>query len=269
MTLDPTFVSPCRIDSQGCLGSFSSHAIVQLLLLNPVSLFYQAEPIYKVVLRVEFSHSATGNLTSVLSTIYTGGPPFHGEVPQWGVPRCHESWHSQSWAGNPILAILLPALGPRNACVFTAFSLGILRACCSLQCDPPHPFSPISSLSLLVRMKRAQFGPHDWLSLSVPPGPSWLLVDSLEPETAYQFSVLAQNRLGTSAFSEVVTVNTLGEVLGWCVSGLFLSRSGLDKGDATDSLRTNIRAQCVPVPYQGFSGMGSFDVPVRIHHFPL
>nr|XP_058926608.1 protein turtle homolog B isoform X2 [Kogia breviceps] len=57
--------------------------------------------------------------------------------------------------------------------------------------------------------KRAQFGPHDWLSLPVPPGPSWLLVDALEPETAYQFSVLAQNRLGASAFSEVVTVNTL------------------------------------------------------------
>lgn len=90
-------------------------------------------------------------------------------------------------------------------------------------------------------MKRAQFGPHDWLSLSVPPGPSWLLVDSLEPETAYQFSVLAQNRLGTSAFSEVVTVNTLGEVLGWCVWGLFLSRADLDKGDASDSLRINIR----------------------------
>ncbi|XP_014399136.1 PREDICTED: protein turtle homolog B, partial [Myotis brandtii] len=60
-----------------------------------------------------------------------------------------------------------------------------------------------------VWMKRAQFGPHDWLSLPVPLGPNWLLVDALEPETAYQFSVLAQNRLGTSAFSEVVTVNTL------------------------------------------------------------
>ncbi|XP_070621222.1 protein turtle homolog B [Erythrolamprus reginae] len=58
-------------------------------------------------------------------------------------------------------------------------------------------------------MKRAQFGPHDWLSLPVPAGPSWLLVDNLEPETAYQFSVLAQNKLGTSSFSEVVTVNTL------------------------------------------------------------
>lgn len=36
-------------------------------------------------------------------------------------------------------------------------------------------------------------------------------MDNLEPETAYQFSVLAQNKLGTSSFSEVVTVNTLGE----------------------------------------------------------
>ncbi|KAI1230788.1 Protein turtle B, partial [Lamprotornis superbus] len=61
----------------------------------------------------------------------------------------------------------------------------------------------------LRRMKRAQFGPHDWLSLPVPAGSSWLLVDTLEPETAYQFSVLAQNKLGTSSFSEVVTVNTL------------------------------------------------------------
>ncbi|OPJ68156.1 turtle-like protein B isoform C [Patagioenas fasciata monilis] len=58
-------------------------------------------------------------------------------------------------------------------------------------------------------VKRAQFGPHDWLSLPVPAGSSWLLVDTLEPETAYQFSVLAQNKLGTSSFSEVVTVNTL------------------------------------------------------------
>ncbi|OPJ68158.1 turtle-like protein B isoform E [Patagioenas fasciata monilis] len=60
-----------------------------------------------------------------------------------------------------------------------------------------------------VWVKRAQFGPHDWLSLPVPAGSSWLLVDTLEPETAYQFSVLAQNKLGTSSFSEVVTVNTL------------------------------------------------------------
>ncbi|XP_058866115.1 protein turtle homolog B isoform X2 [Acipenser ruthenus] len=59
-----------------------------------------------------------------------------------------------------------------------------------------------------VWVKRAQFGPHDWLSLPVPGSMSWLLVEGLEPETAYQFSVLAQNKLGTGPFSEVVTVNT-------------------------------------------------------------
>lgn len=79
-------------------------------------------------------------------------------------------------------------------------------------------------------MKRAQFGPHDWLSLSVPPGPSWLLVDALEPETAYQFSVLAQNKLGTSAFSEVVTVNTLGEGPAGDVFRVFPRGSGEDQG---------------------------------------
>lgn len=38
-----------------------------------------------------------------------------------------------------------------------------------------------------------------------------MVVPGLEPETTYQFSVLAQNKLGTGPFSEVVTVNTLGE----------------------------------------------------------
>uniref|UniRef100_A0A672SPQ7 Immunoglobulin superfamily member 9B n=1 Tax=Sinocyclocheilus grahami TaxID=75366 RepID=A0A672SPQ7_SINGR len=59
-------------------------------------------------------------------------------------------------------------------------------------------------------VKREQLGPHDWLSMPVPSGQHWLLVQGLEPETAYQFSVLAQNKLGTGPFSEVVTVNTLG-----------------------------------------------------------
>lgn len=44
----------------------------------------------------------------------------------------------------------------------------------------------------------------------MPSGQHWLTVQGLEPETAYQFSVLAQNKLGTGPFSEVVTVNTLG-----------------------------------------------------------
>ncbi|XP_046898829.1 LOW QUALITY PROTEIN: protein turtle homolog B [Hypomesus transpacificus] len=58
-------------------------------------------------------------------------------------------------------------------------------------------------------VKRELLGPHDWLSLPVPGGQSWLLVAGLEPQTAYQFSVLAQNKLGTGPFSQVVTVNTL------------------------------------------------------------
>lgn len=37
-----------------------------------------------------------------------------------------------------------------------------------------------------------------------------MLVPGLEPETAYQFSVLATNKLSIGTFSEVVTVNTLG-----------------------------------------------------------
>lgn len=40
---------------------------------------------------------------------------------------------------------------------------------------------------------------------------TWLVVPGLEPATEYQFSVLAQNKLGTGPFSEVVTVNTTGE----------------------------------------------------------
>lgn len=62
------------------------------------------------------------------------------------------------------------------------------------------------------RVKREQLGSHDWLSMPVPSAQHWLLVQGLESETAYQFSVLAQNKLGTGPFSEVVTVNTLGEL---------------------------------------------------------
>ncbi|XP_053504184.1 protein turtle homolog B [Ictalurus furcatus] len=58
-------------------------------------------------------------------------------------------------------------------------------------------------------VKREQLGSHDWLSMPVPSAQHWLLVQGLESETAYQFSVLAQNKLGTGPFSEVVTVNTL------------------------------------------------------------
>ncbi|KAI5098824.1 protein turtle-like B isoform X2 [Silurus meridionalis] len=60
-----------------------------------------------------------------------------------------------------------------------------------------------------VWKKKTDLGPHDWLSIPVPSTQTWLVVQGLEPKTAYQFSVLAQNKLGTGPFSEVVTVNTV------------------------------------------------------------
>ncbi|CDQ73777.1 unnamed protein product [Oncorhynchus mykiss] len=58
-------------------------------------------------------------------------------------------------------------------------------------------------------LKKENFGPHDWHSMPVSGSQTWLVVPGLEPRTEYQFSVLAQNKLGTGPFSEVVTVNTV------------------------------------------------------------
>lgn len=71
---------------------------------------------------------------------------------------------------------------------------------------------------LLCRLKRERLGPYDWLSIPVPGGHDWMVVPGLEPETTYQFSILAQNKLGTGPFSEVVTVNTLGEYTHYCLT---------------------------------------------------
>ncbi|XP_052472950.1 protein turtle homolog B-like isoform X1 [Carassius gibelio] len=60
-----------------------------------------------------------------------------------------------------------------------------------------------------VKVKN-DLGPHDWLSVPVHGSQTWLVVQGLEPKTAYEFSVLAQNKLGTGPFSEVVTVTTGG-----------------------------------------------------------
>ncbi|XP_059531250.1 protein turtle homolog A isoform X3 [Myotis daubentonii] len=52
--------------------------------------------------------------------------------------------------------------------------------------------------------KRSDRAHHDWLSLAVPVGAAHLLVPGLKPHTQYQFSVLAQNKLGSGPFSEIV-----------------------------------------------------------------
>ncbi|XP_069334601.1 protein turtle homolog A isoform X2 [Eulemur rufifrons] len=52
--------------------------------------------------------------------------------------------------------------------------------------------------------KRPDRAHHDWVSLAVPVGAAHLLVPGLQPHTEYQFSVLAQNKLGSGPFSEII-----------------------------------------------------------------
>ncbi|KAM5237134.1 protein turtle homolog A isoform 2-T2 [Ctenodactylus gundi] len=52
--------------------------------------------------------------------------------------------------------------------------------------------------------KRPDRAHHDWVSLAVPVGATHLLVPGLQPHTQYQFSVLAQNKLGSGPFSEIL-----------------------------------------------------------------
>jgi len=54
-------------------------------------------------------------------------------------------------------------------------------------------------------------GKHEWASIPVPTSKTSLLVTGLQAVTSYQFSVLAQNKLGSGPFSEIVTITTLGE----------------------------------------------------------
>lgn len=54
-------------------------------------------------------------------------------------------------------------------------------------------------------MKHPPRAHHDWVSLSVPVGAQHLLVENLQPDMSYQFSVLAQNKLGSGPFSQIVT----------------------------------------------------------------
>lgn len=54
-------------------------------------------------------------------------------------------------------------------------------------------------------------GKHEWASIPVPTTKTSLLVTGLQAFTSYQFSVLAQNKLGSGPFSEIVTITTMGE----------------------------------------------------------
>ncbi|XP_025029935.1 protein turtle homolog A isoform X2 [Python bivittatus] len=60
---------------------------------------------------------------------------------------------------------------------------------------------------ILRRLNRPH---HDWASLPVPVGASHILVENLQPDMSYQFSVLAQNKLGSGPFSEIISTMPLG-----------------------------------------------------------
>ncbi|CAM4719064.1 unnamed protein product [Leuciscus chuanchicus] len=60
-----------------------------------------------------------------------------------------------------------------------------------------------------VWIKPTVKGKHEWASIPVPTSKTSLLVTGLQAVTSYQFSVLAQNKLGSGPFSEIVTITTL------------------------------------------------------------
>ncbi|XP_059360201.1 uncharacterized protein LOC132098094 isoform X1 [Carassius carassius] len=60
-----------------------------------------------------------------------------------------------------------------------------------------------------VWVKPTVRGKHEWASIPVPTSKTSLLVTGLQAATSYQFSVLAQNKLGSGPFSEIVTIRTL------------------------------------------------------------
>jgi hypothetical protein len=64
---------------------------------------------------------------------------------------------------------------------------------------------------MFSRAKRPDRAHHDWVSLAVPMGAAHLLVPGLQPHTQYQFSVLAQNKLGSGPFSEIILSAPEGE----------------------------------------------------------
>ena len=61
------------------------------------------------------------------------------------------------------------------------------------------------------RFKRVDQGDHAWLTRSVNRSRTSAIVNRLEPETVYQFAVLAENVLGSGKFSRTVTARTKGK----------------------------------------------------------
>lgn len=63
----------------------------------------------------------------------------------------------------------------------------------------------------LARVKKLAHGHHEWISLSASVGANYLVVENLQSENTYQFSVLSQNKLGSGPFSEIVEASPLSK----------------------------------------------------------
>ncbi|KAM8920786.1 protein turtle homolog A isoform 3-T3 [Pelodytes ibericus] len=58
-------------------------------------------------------------------------------------------------------------------------------------------------------VKSMTHGHHEWLSLPAPADATHLLVQNLQADTVYQFSILSQNKLGSGPFSDIVSATPL------------------------------------------------------------
>ncbi|XP_025073056.1 Down syndrome cell adhesion molecule-like [Pogonomyrmex barbatus] len=104
---------------------------------------------------------------------------------------------------------------PRNLHVAEQGSRSILLAWSSptTDRDPSHASSPITNY--IVQYKEAQDVWHEHNTQKLVAGDNTVArVSSLKPATTYHFRVLAENHLGTSAPSDILHVQTDGEVPG-------------------------------------------------------
>nr|XP_010346835.1 protein turtle homolog A isoform X3 [Saimiri boliviensis boliviensis] len=145
-------------------------------------------------------------VTRVLLKIWLAGSPSFYRTAQGRIlPR------SRAGATHPLLC----PRGPSSCCllgqgtsphVVTNVSVVPLPKGANVSWEPGFDGGYLQRFSVWYTplAKRPDRMHHDWVSLAVPVGAAHLLVPGLQPHTQYQFSVLAQNKLGSGPFSEIV-----------------------------------------------------------------
>nr|XP_033780823.1 protein turtle homolog A [Geotrypetes seraphini] len=58
-------------------------------------------------------------------------------------------------------------------------------------------------------VKHLNQGHHNWITITVPIGEDHFLVENLQPDAGYQFSILSQNKFGSGPFSQILTAYPL------------------------------------------------------------